>query len=172
MTHAQVPVAAGETGDGAGRLEAWRREILRYVHRLTADADVAEDIAQEAMVRLLSVDASRLHNRRAWLYRVATNLVRDRARREELRLRRPPPVDTDPPATPDQELERRDEIARVRRALDALPPRDRELLVLRESGFRHREIANVIGVQPQSVSMLALRALERFRAAYVAEEMA
>ena len=52
--------------------------LVRYLGRLTGDADAAEDVAQEAFMRLLqrpelTDDAARL-----WLFTVATNLVRDR----------------------------------------------------------------------------------------------
>lgn len=148
----------------------WHRELLRYVHRLTGDPDLSEDFAQEALLRLLSVDpATPMRNARAWLYRVATNLVRDHARRGEMMRRRPIPIDADVPQTPDQALERSETVARVRAVLDRLTPRDREVLVLRQSGFRHREIADIVDVKPDSVSMLAARAMKRFRTAYLEE---
>jgi RNA polymerase sigma-70 factor (ECF subfamily) len=151
-------------------ISAWNQELLRYLHRLTGDPDLAQDFAQEALMRLVRAMADDPpDNPRAWLYRVATNLVRDEARRNAVRRDRPVPLDTDAPETPAQEFERHEAVARVRTVLERLAPRDRELLILRESGFRHREIAQIIDVQPQSVSVLVARALERFRTAYLAE---
>ncbi|HLL82211.1 MAG TPA: sigma factor, partial [Longimicrobium sp.] len=53
--------------------------LFRYLHRLTGDTDAADDMAQEAFVRLLGrklpEDEARL-----WLFTVATNLFRDRTR--------------------------------------------------------------------------------------------
>ncbi len=148
----------------------WQGELLRFAHRLTGDPDLAEDLVQEAFVRFLqaSAEAAVLHPR-AWLHRVVLNAVRDQARRRETAERlRPPPPDEGPP-TPLEETERREAIRRVREALGRIPERDRELLVLRESGFRYREIAEVIGVKPESVATLARRALEKFQVAYGAE---
>src|SRR3712207_7447153 len=51
--------------------------LYRYLHRLTGDADVAEDLAQESFVRLLGRRVSD-DGVRVWLFTVATNLVRDR----------------------------------------------------------------------------------------------
>jgi RNA polymerase sigma-70 factor (ECF subfamily) len=150
----------------AARIDPWRRELLRYVHRLTGDLDVAEDVAQEALVRLLDADAHALRNPRAWLFRVATNLLKDALRREEMKRRRPVPVDTDGPRPPDQDIERREAVARVRAVLDTLPERDRELLILRESGFAYREIAQILDLKKESIPMMVARALARFRAAY------
>lgn len=148
----------------------WQRELLRFAHRLTGDTDTAEDVVQETIVRFLRVRESKeLENPRAWLFRVATNVVRDVARRRETAQRLAPKPDDEPVAAPDTDYERKETIAKVREALARLPMRDRELLLMRESGFRYREIADVIGVKPESVSTLARRALAKFEAAYRAE---
>jgi RNA polymerase sigma factor (sigma-70 family) len=147
--------------------ERWLGELRRYVHRLTGDPDVSEDVAQEAVLRLMRSEGSAVVRQpRAWLYRAATNIVRDQARHEAVRARHAVPVEPDALLTPEQELERSETIREVRAALERIPPRDRELLILRESGFRHREIAEIIGVKTESVSVLAARALQRFRVAY------
>lgn len=151
--------------------DEWLRELRRYVHRLTGDPDMAEDVAQEAVLRLMRTTRdAEVRTPRAWLYRTATNMVRDQARREAMLRRRPVPVDTDDAATPEQDLERGEVIREVRAVLERIPARDRELLILRESGFRYREIAEVIGVKTQSVPVLAARALARFRAAYTGRD--
>jgi RNA polymerase sigma factor (sigma-70 family) len=146
----------------------WLVEVRRYVHRLTGDADLADDIAQEAVVRLFyATDGPAIRSPRAWLFRTATNLVRDSARREAIRNRHSvvPEATQD---TPGDELERKDTIRQVREALQRIPERDRQLLILRESGFPYREIADVIGVKTESVPVLVSRALARFRTAYTA----
>lgn len=143
--------------------------LFRYLHRLVGDADAAEDIAQEAFVRLLEHSVPE-DSARAWLFTVATNLVRDRARARERhrRLLRNAGDEVEPraPAPPDAVVERAEAVRRVRAALDGLPARDRELLLMREEGFRYREIAEAIGVAPTSVGTLLARALRRFAAAY------
>jgi RNA polymerase sigma-70 factor (ECF subfamily) len=142
-------------------------QLLRWVHRMTGDPDLAEDIAQEALIRLVETGGSdRPRNTRAWLFQVARNRVRDVARRQETARRLTPPPETVTAATPETDLVRGETIREVREALDRLSPRDRELLIMRESGFRYREIAEVIGVKTESVPTLAMRALARFRIAY------
>ena len=151
--------------------DEWLRELRRYVHRLTGDPDMAEDVAQDSLLRFIrSGQAAQVRAPRAWLYRTATNIVRDQARHEAMQRRRPAPVDSDTPATPEENLERREAIRQIRTVLERLPARDRELLILRESGFRYREIAEVIGVKTESVPVLAARALERFRVAYAGRD--
>ncbi len=141
--------------------------LFRYLHRLTGDADTAADIAQESFVRLLE-RAPPEEGVRRWLFTVATNLVRDEARMRDRRRRliqqRAP--EPDAPVRPDEAAERGERIESVRAALDALPVRDRKALLLREEGFRYREIAEMIGVPVSSVGKLLARALDRFARTY------
>jgi RNA polymerase sigma-70 factor, ECF subfamily len=141
--------------------------LFRYLHRLTGDQDVAEDIAQEAFVRLLRQPLPDAEIR-PWLFTVATNLVRDRARKTERRQRlltTAPELVTRPPL-PDADVERRERIDSVRAVLDRLSERDRQLLLMREEGFKYDEIARVVGVAPASVGTLIARALKKFVAEY------
>lgn len=156
--------------DARALFEQLYDSLYRYVYRLTGDGDAADDVAQEAFVRLLREGPSGPKAPRPWLFRVATNLVRDRARKTERRGRllnahyhHGVALDG-----PDVELERRESVAAVRHVLDTLKPRDRQILLMREEGFAYREIADVIGVDHRSVAMLMTRALRRFRAAFAA----
>ena len=146
--------------------------LFRYLHRLTGDEDVADDIAQEAFVRLLKQPLPE-DEVRPWLFTVAMNLVRDRARKNERRQRllTTAPDLVSRPALPDQDLERAERIAAVRDVLDRLPERDRQLLLMREEGFKYDEIAAVIGVAPASVGTLIARALKKFVAEFESPEV-
>jgi RNA polymerase sigma-70 factor, ECF subfamily len=145
--------------------------LFRYLHRMTGDADAADDIAQESFVRLLG-RAMPEDEARLWLFTVATNLFRDGARtskrRERLLAVRPWAPAALP--RPDETLERTLTIGRVRQALDQLSERDRQMLIMREEGFRYDEIAQVAGVAPGSVGTLLARAARRFVAVYDAQE--
>jgi RNA polymerase sigma-70 factor (ECF subfamily) len=59
--------------------------LVRYLTRRLGDRDWAEEVAQETFVRALR--QSDLQNERAWLFAVATNLVRDEARKDARRRR-------------------------------------------------------------------------------------
>lgn len=146
--------------------------LHRYVLRLTADSDAADDICQEAFLRLLRRPDLRGHDARLWIFTVGTNLVRDRgrttARRQRL-LVETPMVPT-PFRSPEQELERAEAVRRVQDALATLAERDRQMLMMREEGFRYEEIAEVVGVAPGSVGTLIARALKRFASAYRKDE--
>jgi RNA polymerase sigma-70 factor (ECF subfamily) len=145
--------------------------LYRYLHRLTGDADVAEDLAQESFVRLLGRRVSD-DGVRVWLFTVATNLVRDGARKRARRARilEAEPVLPGAFPAPDEAVEREGRIAAVRDALGHLPARDRELLLMREEGFSYAEIARAAGVAPGSVGTLIARALRKFTQAYQGED--
>jgi RNA polymerase sigma factor (sigma-70 family) len=145
--------------------------LYRYCHRLIGDPDAAEDVAQEAFVRLLDRNVSgEPVALRVWLFKVATHLIRDRWRVTENRRRLLEINPVTPGAEPDPEVEteRGQEIANVRAALAELDPRDRELLLMREEGFSYKEMAEAVGVAATSVGTLVSRAQKRFTDAWTA----
>lgn len=145
--------------------------LFRYLHRMTGDTDAADDIAQESFVRLLGRSMPE-DEARLWLFTVATNLFRDSARTSKRRERLLAVRPWSPAALPrpDETLDRNVAIARVREGLEKLSERDRQMLMMREEGFRYDEIAKVAGVAPGSVGTLLARAARRFVAAYDAPE--
>jgi RNA polymerase sigma factor (sigma-70 family) len=139
--------------------------LYRYLVRLTGDPDAAADAAQEAFIRLIEhrPDGRQV---KAWLFRVATNLIRDgsrvRRRRIELLQSYPDRIPMgDAPEEPDRALELKERQAVVRSALDVLSPRDRTLLLMREEGFSHQEIAKAVGTTTKSVGSMIARALRK-----------
>jgi len=144
-------------------------KLFRYCQRLAGDADVAEDIAQEAFVRLwyrqVSGEPKALTS---WLFKVATHLIRDRVRATENRRRllEIHPVKPGGVEAPDDRAERSQLRDRVRIVLETMTVRDRVMLLMREEGFSYREIAEAADVAPASVGTLLARALKRFAAKY------
>ncbi len=140
--------------------------LFRYLNRLGGDSDLAEDCAQEAFVRLFQRGAMP-DDPRAWLVTVATNLFRDsrrghqrRERLMDVQLVREIPREA-PAADADVlESELRD---RVREALESLPFRDRQLLLLRHEGYSYKELAGMVGVAEGSVGTLLVRATRAFQ---------
>jgi RNA polymerase sigma factor (sigma-70 family) len=145
-------------------------ELFRLIDRFTGEEALASDVAQETFVRLYR-RGEMPDDLRAWLVSVALNLVRDERRRSSRRLRLlssrdPGHTMGDAPRAADEELIAEEQRVRVRRALDALPERDRALLLLRQEGYSYRELASAVGVQETSVGTLLSRAKEAFRAVY------
>jgi RNA polymerase sigma-70 factor (ECF subfamily) len=142
--------------------------LFRYCHRLTADMDIAEDVAQETFVRLLDrKPKGPEQGQRAWMFRVATNLIRDSARQEANRGRiLAGSIPPDPAPGPDTEMDRIEAIREVRKSLEQLSPRDREILLLRHEGLSYKEIAEVMDMSFTSVGTILARALRRFAAIF------
>ena len=139
--------------------------LVRYCHRMTGDRDAAEDTAQEALVRLYEHEVEGPEPAlRAWLFKTATHLIRDRYRVDENRRRllEQNPVTPTKLDDPDQALQRGERQAMARHALDQLPERDREMLLLRYEGFSYKEIAEAIQVAATSVGTLLARAEKKF----------
>ena len=139
--------------------------VLGYATRLLADRAEAEDVAQEAMLRLWRV-APEWRTGEAqvttWLYRVVTNLVTDRQRarprRQATTLDDAPEVADDAPAAVAQLIEA-DRMAALDRALDSLPDRQRQALVLRHfEGMSNPEIAEIMQIGVEAVESLTARA--------------
>ena len=142
--------------------------LFRYLVRLTGDPDSAADAAQEAFVRLVErqPDPSQV---RGWLFRVATNVVRDdsRVRRRRIELLQEAPDRApvgDAPLDPERHLESLERRNLVRAALDSLSVKDRTVLLMREEGFSHQEIAESIGTTTKSVGSMIARALQKLSA--------
>ena len=137
---------------------------MHVLCRRTGNRDDAEDAAQEAFVRLLDADP---RNPRAWLYTVASNLVRDRSRRTSrlASLSRAHGL-ADASADPEVDLMRAERRRSVQVVLAMLPPRDRHLLLLHHGGASYREIAQTLSVAPGSVGSLLTRAHRRFLICY------
>jgi RNA polymerase sigma-70 factor (ECF subfamily) len=146
-------------------------QLFRYVHRLTGSEDAADDIAQESFVRLLGRPLAEDDARR-WLFTVATNLVRDGARKtsNHQRLLALVPQGPERGPLPDEAVERRAAVESVRAALAEIPERDRTILLLRQEGLRYEEIARAVNVAPGSVGTLLARATRRFVDAYRGRE--
>lgn len=137
--------------------------LVRYLHRRLGDRDLAEDLAQEAFVRLL---AHQPPAPEAWLFRVATNLANDAARGEIRRARRLEVLSgsefREPAPPADRHVLQAETSEQVQRALGRLSERDRELLLLHEEGMSYRELAATVNVQASSIAPLLARARARF----------
>ena len=142
--------------------------LVRYLTRRLGDRDWAEEVAQEVFLRALRQDS--LKNERSWLFAVATNLVRDEARRtarqrRHLQVLAEQERDTvfEPPPTT---AERVHEAALARQALESLVEKDRLALLMREEGLNYEEIAAALDLSVGSVGTTLARARRRLAETY------
>lgn len=148
-----------------GVFDALKPKLLRYCTYRCGDPDTAEDLVQEAMVRLWRRRAGEpLSDPEAWLYTTVRHLILDGAKvaRNRRRLLAGEPVRVSEQEPADRAVEREEERERVQGVLERMPERGREILMLRYSGYSYREIADRVGVASGSVGTLLARAERRF----------
>jgi RNA polymerase sigma-70 factor (ECF subfamily) len=161
-------VRSGDREAFAGVVDLHKDAVVNYLARLTGHRDRAEDLAQEVFLRLWQSAGSYVEQGflRAFLFRIATNLVRSEERREK-RFRLLLPFlgrrDHDEPAAPSglllQELHRE-----VAGAVAALPLRYRVPLVLHEiEGWSYVDIARELGCREGTVKSRIHRGRQQLR---------
>ena len=148
----------------AGFYERSARSLWAYLARVSGDAALADDLVQESYVRFLcatgspSVRDGEIASRR-YLFRIATNLLRDHWRRPKSSS-----IDEIPEeffACADGSAQS-DSQAMLGPALALMRPRDRQILWLAYAeGYSHREIAEVTGLATASIRLLLFRARHR-----------
>ncbi|MCI0628695.1 MAG: RNA polymerase sigma factor [Acidobacteria bacterium] len=143
----------------AAAFELLRDPVHRYLYRVLGDAEEAEDLTQEAFLRLYSSlqKGQAVGNVRAWLFQVAHNLAFDQQKNKSRE-----PWDSealeqhqDPAPDAEQRVMEQEKRARLQSALDRLSPQEKECLELRAEGLSYREIAGIMGMRlPTLVSFL------------------
>lgn len=159
----QMAMTEAQTGERTtqAEFEAFYLRTARTLHgylcRLSRDSATADEVLQETFIRMLNVPAMDEAARRAYLYKTATNLLRDRWRRlkrekkwwelsvltEHVHQNFNLPVD-------------------MASVFDALSPQERAILWLAHvEELSHREIGAVLSVKEQSVKVMVFRAREK-----------
>ena len=150
--------------------KAYHAPLVRFLTRRLGDRDWAEELAQETFVRALKQDE--IASERSWLFAVASNLVRDEARREARERKRHDLIRThaeaeaaavEPEPT---SMERAEDRALARQAIEMLAERDRDALLMREEGLGYEEIAEALDLSVGSVGTTLSRARRRLMEAY------
>ncbi len=173
-------LALTETGGGDGFEAVFQEHYPRIVGmlaRLTNDRGQAEEIAADVFCKLSRRPTlfRRGQSLAPWIYRVATNAGLDAWRANTRRRRREESAHAESlrlvsPGGALEDILREERCARVRAVLALLKPREAQMLLLRASGLAYRELAETLGIHPNSVGTLLARAeaeFERkFRARY------
>jgi RNA polymerase sigma-70 factor (sigma-E family) len=162
-----VEVDPGAVGSFEEFFEETYERLLRALFLVTGDPHEAEDVAQEAFVRVFERwETVRDHpNPGGYLFRTALNLYRSRIRRLRVAARR---VLT---SSPPDELAAAEDRDLLSRAMARLTRGQREAVVLVEClGLSDKEAAEVLGVAPVTVRVRLSRARDALRAEMGGEE--
>jgi RNA polymerase sigma-70 factor, ECF subfamily len=141
------------------------RPIWVYLARTTGDDRLADDLMQETYYRFLRTRTAfdNDNHRRHYLFRIATNLVRDQWRRTRKDSADADALGASASAVDDANVgDRALRRIELTRAMDQLKPRERTLLWLAYAqGFSHEEIASLLGLRTGSLKALLSRARRR-----------
>jgi RNA polymerase sigma-70 factor (ECF subfamily) len=157
--------------DAVSRIfERLRLPVYRYLCASFGSPSRAEDVAQEAFLRLYQAlrRGERIRSERAWVFRVAHNLALNLIRGDRFLE----PLDEvgweqlvggreDPDPGPEQGLIERERMARLRSGLVQLSRQQRQCLLLRVEGLRYREIAEILGVNTSTVAEFLRRGVRK-----------
>lgn len=162
-------IADGERAAAAEAIALYAGRLHALGYRMLTDAAEAEDVAQEAMLRLWRIAPEwRAGEARiaTWLHRVTLNLCYDRLRKRKTTDLDDAPEQVDPAPSAHARLEARDDAKALRAALDRLPERQRAAIVLRHFEERSNpEIADALDVSVEAVESLLARGRRALKAA-------
>lgn len=171
--HAAHEHAHEAAADLARRLDArYRTPLMNYFLRRVRDRAEAEDLTQEVFLRIVRrPDPAPLENAEVFLFSIAANLLRDRARRA-VSHRRADHRSLDDPGddlsqspsliearAPDRVLMSQESLGEVLRALDELGERTRDIFILYKlEKMKHREIGALYGLSASAVEKYVRKA--------------
>ena len=162
-------IRSGDVTAFAALLNRYWQPLVAYAEQKLGSSDVAEDVVQEAHVRLWEKRRTLDHTRspRPFLYRMVHNLAVDELRKRQVRrdgiaaARHAAPRSP----TPAQVAEAEDLAEAASRAVAALPDRRRDVFILGHlHNLSYRQIADALGITPRTVANHMSLALADLRA--------
>lgn len=170
--HVMAQVRDGRVEMLAILFERHHVRLFNFFLRLTGNRPLSEDLTQELFLRILKYRQTYRGESKfsTWMYQIARNLHID-----QLRSRRPEiPIDDlyeerpSPQPGPAQKAEARQDADLLARALERLPLRKREVLLLsRFQNLKYQEIAGLLECSVESVKVQVHRALKDLRGHYL-----
>lgn len=149
--------------------EQYHTAVFAYIFRLVGDWEWARDLSQETFLRLFDTRRRlyEIENRRAWLYRIATNLTFNALKRKRRFAWLPWRDDDVGRVIASDPIDETDQSIAVEQALAQLPPHYRAPLLLHSHyGFSVQEVAEALNISEGATKTRLYRAREKFRRAY------
>lgn len=165
-------VQGGDYSPASEIYDRYSARIYNFAFRFLKNAEAAEDAVQEVFVKMLR-HANQFHGDAklsTWLFSITANWCRDYLRKADNKAKESDDVLVTLPApnelSPERNLEMRENEVRVRKALEALTPEQREAILLsRYQGLSYAEIAQIAGCSEGAVKTRVFRAMETLKKA-------
>ncbi|MGH9682036.1 MAG: RNA polymerase sigma factor [Candidatus Acidiferrales bacterium] len=172
-----LDVKAGDEASFDVLLRKYRAPLVNFLYRMVRDTATAEDLAQEVFLRVYRARNQYSPSAKftTWLFRIATNLalnsIRDNRRKVmEVYIDAPADEDHAPRELPardlriDEHMVERDRADFIRRAIVALPEKQRVAVLLHKyEEMDYAEIAKILGCSESALKSLLFRAYETLR---------
>lgn len=179
-----VRAQAGDIGAFDELVDLYSARLYGFLYRLTGHREDAEDLVQEVFVRVVRTIDSYVDDGKfeAWLFRIATNLARDRIRRVRRAVVIPMSGGSrsaeeggaegavfeseadDEPAVAERNLDRAEQVDRLQKAMTRLPEAEREVILLRHyTDLSFAQIADMMGTPLGTALARSHRGLQKMR---------
>lgn len=155
----------------------YQEELFAYLWRILFSAEDAEDCLQETFLKAFTAYGrfQEPGNPRAWLYRIASNSAFTRLKREKVSREKYSELAYETAtqtSSVTEQAEQRWLLAEVRKAVEALPDRQRSAFVLRKyQALSYSEIASALDCSPESARAHVYQALRKLRQQFAAQEV-
>lgn len=169
-------VRRGDAASFDELLRRYRTPLVKYFYRMVRDQGLAEDLAQEAFLRVYKARHRYRPDARftTWLYRIATNLALNAIRHSKDQRRQDGNGNAedgessfefvDPKASVEQQLIETDRGRMIREAIESLPDNQRAAVILHKyQDVDYRQIAGILKVSESAIKSLLFRAYETLR---------
>jgi RNA polymerase sigma-70 factor (ECF subfamily) len=149
-------------------MEDYEDILLKYTWRLTGSYQKAQDVVQDAFLKLCRADREKVGlHLKAWLFKVCRNRAFEIQRRErkmeslsELQLNI---TDSGEP-TPYDRLEKSEDALRLNKMIEKLPEKHREIVYLKfQSNLSYKEISEVANISVSNVGFILHKAIRQLR---------
>lgn len=155
-----------------------KNELFRMALRITLNREDAEDVVQEAMMKVWNRrdQWEKIESMEAFCMTICRNLALDRMKRSEnqntsLDDERHDAPDHSYSANPEEQAMQRDKVERVRKLMNQLPEKQRTCMQLRDvEGKSYKEIAAVMDITEQQVKINIFRARQTIKQEFLKQE--
>ena len=163
-TELMLRVKAGDRAAFEEIFRLYQKPLANYLYRLSGNQARAEDLLQDAFLRLWKAAPNYEPSAKVstYIFRIAHNLfLNEAARRREKALET---LEAETRSDPASDMNRRELQSAVQKAVEALPEGEREVLLLSEyNGFNYAEISEILGIPVGTVKSRMFSAVQRLK---------